>query len=193
LGLALALLGIQLFAWNDKARTLRLETSAIAFPIGTTRLNLTQVICLALAILVVVGTLLALRLTSIGQAMRALASDRELASVLGTRVRFVELMAWAVSGAIAGVSGILLANQTRLEPAFLTFLIIPILATVVVGRFSSLVMTLVGGLGIGLVQTLASAFPATTALSTVVPFLVATAVILVARRRRVITIGVQRA
>ncbi|WP_460775757.1 branched-chain amino acid ABC transporter permease [Microbacterium sp. GXF7504] len=192
LGLALALLGVMLFAWNDKARTLSLETSKIAFSVPGARINLTQIICLALALLVVVGTSLTLARTSVGAAMRALASDRELAAVLGTNVRAVELSAWTISGAIAGVSGILLADQTRLEPAFLTFLIIPILATVVVGRFRSLWWALLGGLGIGLVQSLVSANPATSAFSTAVPFVIATIVILIGRRRRFISISVVR-
>ncbi|MCK9920184.1 MULTISPECIES: branched-chain amino acid ABC transporter permease [Microbacterium] len=191
LGFALVIIGVLLFTWNDKARTLRLDTSSIAINVGGTRVNLTQIICLLLAVLVVVATVLAFRYTSIGMSMRALASDRELASVVGTNVRLVENVAWALSGAIAGASGILLANQTRLEPAFLTFLIIPELAAVVIGRFSSLWLTLVGGLVIGVLQTLASAWEPITAYATIVPFLIATVVILIGRRR-VLTIGVVR-
>ena len=190
LGLALALLGAMLFVWNDKARTIRLETSRISFGVFGARVNVTQ---LGLALLVVVGTLLALRYTSMGTSMRALASDRELAAVVGTNVRLVENTAWAISGAIAGVSGILLADQTRLEPAFLTFLIIPELAAVVIGRFVSFWLTLLGGLAVGVAQSLVSAWPTVSAFSTAVPFVVATAVILFASRRRVVTVGVVRA
>ncbi|QAY63717.1 branched-chain amino acid ABC transporter permease [Xylanimonas allomyrinae] len=193
LGLALALLGVMLFTWNDKARTLRLDTSRISFGIAGARVNLTQIICLVLALLVVVGTLSALRWTSVGTSMRALASDRELAAVVGTNVRLVENLAWAISGAIAGVSGVLLADQTRLEPAFLTFLIIPELAAVVIGRFTSLWLTLAGGLAIGLGQSLVSAYPSVSAFSTAVPFVVATLVILAATRRRPVTVAVVRA
>ncbi|MFC8798556.1 branched-chain amino acid ABC transporter permease [Promicromonospora sp. NPDC057138] len=193
LGLALALLGVMLFVWNDKARTIRLESSRISFDVAGARINATQLVCLGLALLVVVGTLLALRYTSMGTSMRALASDRELAAVVGTNVRLVENTAWAISGAVAGVSGILLADQTRLEPAFLTFLIIPELAAVVIGRFVSLWLTLVGGLAVGVGQSLVSAWPTVSAFSTAVPFVVATFVILVAARRRVVTVGVVRA
>ena len=193
LGFALAILGTMLYAWNDKARTLRLPTSQISFPLGGARVNLTHVICLALAVAVVIAAVLALRYSALGASMRALASDRELAAVLGTNVRLVENTAWAFSGAVAGVSGILLADQNRLEPAALTFFIIPVLATVVVGRFASLWLTLLGGLGIGLVESLVSSWTVLSAFSTAVPFVVATAVILASRRRGVIPIGVVRA
>ncbi|NQX37016.1 branched-chain amino acid ABC transporter permease [Herbiconiux sp. VKM Ac-2851] len=192
LGLALVLLGVMLFAWNDKARTLRLATDTIGLGVAGTRITATQVICLVLAVVVVIGTSLYLRISSTGTAMRALASDRELSSMLGIRVRRVELLAWTVSGALAGLSGLLLASQTRLEPAFLTFLVIPVLAAVVVGRFRSLPGTLVGGLVIGVIQAVASAFPATSPFANATPFLVATVIILYLQRRKVVTIEVAR-
>ena len=49
--------------------------------------------------------------TTTGTNMRALANDRELASMLGVPVRRVEAIAWGVSGAIAGVTAIFLADQ----------------------------------------------------------------------------------
>jgi len=191
LGLALILLGLMLFAWNDKARTLRLPTDTIGFSIGT-RITVTQIICLALATAIVVATSLYLRHSPTGTAMRALASDRELSSMLGVGVRRVELLAWTVSGAIGGITGILLSSQTRLEPVFLTFIVIPILAAVVVGRFRSLWGTLIGGLVIGVVQAVASAFPSTSSFSNATPFVVATIVILYLQRRKVVSIEVAR-
>jgi branched-chain amino acid transport system permease protein len=191
LGLALILLGVMLFAWNDKARFLRLVTDTIGFQLGT-RITLTQIICLVFAVAIVVGTNIYLRRSETGTSMRALASDRELAAMLGVRVRRVELIAWTVSGALAGISGILLSSQTRLEPVFLTFIVIPFLAAVVVGRFGSLTGTLIGGLVIGVVQAVASAFPATSSFSNATPFVVATIVILILQRRKVVTIEVAR-
>ncbi|WP_164990395.1 branched-chain amino acid ABC transporter permease [Agromyces albus] len=191
LGLALFILGIMLFMWDDKARTLRLPTDTIGFSIGT-RITVTQLICLALATAIVIATSIYLQRSPTGTAMRALASDRELASMLGIRVRRVELLAWAVSGALGGISGLLLSSQTRLEPVFLTFIVIPVLAAVVVGRFRSLVGTLVGGLVIGVVQAVSSAFPSTSPFSNATPFVVATLVILYLQRRKVVTIEVAR-
>ncbi|BDV32269.1 branched-chain amino acid ABC transporter permease [Microbacterium terricola] len=191
LGLALVLLGIMLFVWNDKARFLRLITDTIGVQLGT-RITLTQIICLAVAMVIVFGTTIYLRRSQTGTSMRALASDRELASMLGVRVRRIELLAWSVSGALAGFSGILLSSQTRLEPVFLTFIVIPFLAAVVVGRFGSLAGTLIGGLSIGVIQAVASAFPATSSFSNATPFVVATIVILFLQRRKVVTIEVAR-
>ncbi len=192
LGLALALLGAMYTIWNDKARTLRLVTDSSGFEVAGTRITLTQVLSLVLVALVVAATSIFLRRSGTGTAMRALAGDRELSAMLGVRVRRVELMAWATSGALAGISGLLLAAQTQLEPGYLTFLVIPALATVVVGRFVSLPGTLVGGLVLGVGQALVSYWPLTSSLASATPFILAVVAVLYLQRHKTVTIEVAR-
>ena len=192
LGLALALLGTMYTIWNDKARTLRLATDSTGFDAGGARVTATQVLSLVLVAVVVAATSVFLQRSGAGTAMRALAGDRELSAMLGVRVRRVELMAWATSGALAGISGLLLAAQTQLEPGYLTFLVIPALATVVVGRLVSLPGTLVGGLVLGVGQALVSYWPPTSSLASATPFVLAVVAVLYLQRHKTVTIEVAR-
>ena len=192
LGLALALLGTMYTIWNDKARTLRLATDSTRFDAGGARVTATQVLSLVLVAVVVAATSVFLQRSGAGTAMRALAGDRELSAMLGVRVRRVELMAWATSGALAGISGLLLAAQTQLEPGYLTFLVIPALATVVVGRLVSLPGTLVGGLVLGVGQALVSYWPLTSSLASATPFVLAVVAVLYLQRHKTVTIEVAR-
>lgn len=192
LGLALALLGTMYTIWNDKARTLRLATDSTGFDAGGARVTATQVLSLVLVAVVVAATSVFLQRSGAGTAMRALAGDRELSAILGVRVRRVELMAWATSGALAGISGLLLAAQTQLEPGYLTFLVIPALATVVVGRLVSLPGTLVGGLVLGVGQALVSYWPLTSSLASATPFVLAVVAVLYLQRHKTVTIEVAR-
>ncbi len=59
-----------------------------------------------------------------------------------------------ISGVLAGVSGILLADLQRLSGIALTFAVIPAIAAAVIGRFSSLPATVAGGLVIGVCEAL---------------------------------------
>ena len=52
------------------------------------------------------GTTLFLRITNLGTAMRALASDREITATLGVPVRRVEISAWLGSGIVCGTAGL---------------------------------------------------------------------------------------
>jgi branched-chain amino acid transport system permease protein len=179
LGAALILLGVCTLVWGDDVRTLELSSSDVSFAVSTAQVNLTQILAIVLAIVVVVVASAFLRRTLTGTTMRALADDRELSAVLGVRVRRVETLTWAVIGILAGVSGILFANLVTLQAAPLTFLVIASLAAAVIGRFRSLWMAFAGGTVIGLVQALATPFASVTSYRDATPFVVAIVALLV--------------
>jgi branched-chain amino acid transport system permease protein len=183
LGPTLALLGVANWYWNDKARTLRLPTDVHGFDVAGVRVSVTQVLALVLAVGVTAVATALLRSTRTGVAMRALADDRELSSLLGVRVRRVELLAWAVSGVLAGASAIPLADLTVLSANNLTFLVVPALAAALIGRLTSLWATLFGGLAIGVLQATATPVVALAPYRNAVPFICAVAVTVWLARR----------
>ena len=143
-------------AWRAPAggafvRVLQLPTSDHRYAVFGATVNLTQILALAFALVLTVGTTAFLRFTKLGTAMRALASDREITATLGVPVRRVELAAWLGSGIVCGAAGLLLADLfTSLDYTALTFLVISSLAAALIGRLRSLWVTLAGGLAVGL-------------------------------------------
>jgi branched-chain amino acid transport system permease protein len=192
LGFALAILGVLNWYWTDDTRTLTLPTDASGFDVGDVRVSTTQLISFALAVSVAGATSIYLRLSGTGTAMRALADDRELTSMLGVPVRRVESLAWTVSGALAGVSGLLLADLTQLTATSLTFLVIPALAACVVGRFRSLLWTLIGGLLVGVLEAIGTPYERIADYRSAAPFVVAIIVVLYLQRHKTMTIGAAR-
>ena len=167
-------------------------TDASGFDLGSVRVSATQIVALGLALGVTAGTSAYLRWAATGAAMRALADDRELTSMLGVRVRRVESLAWTVSGALAGVSGLLLADLTQLTATTLTFLVIPALAACVVGRFRSLWSTLAGGLMVGVLEAIGTPYNRIADYRSAAPFIVAICVVLYLQRHKTVTIGAAR-
>jgi branched-chain amino acid transport system permease protein len=170
--------------WTEAAYSLALPSSDWQLQIAGAHVNGTQVIALALGVTVTASAMLFLRHTALGTAMRALADDREITAMLGVPVRRVETVAWAVSGALAGVTGLLLSNLVGLDAATLTFLVVPVLAAAVVGRLGSLPGTLAGALLIGLVQSCLTPVDAVTEYRATTPFVVAMVAMLWFSRRR---------
>ena len=115
LGFALVLMGFTEFFWGEQPRRLVLPTDAGALELFDVRLTHTRVLGLliALAMMAAVGTLLAK--TRVGLRMRALANDRDLSALLGVKVVQVDTVAWVLSGAFAGVCGLLLAAKLRVS------------------------------------------------------------------------------
>ena len=177
LGFALSLLGVALLIWSDDPRILHLSTSDSGFQVWGVYVNYTQVVALALAVVVALAAGGYLRSAQLGKVMRALATDRQLTRMLGAPVRRAEGVAWIGSGLLAGAAGVLFANLVSLQASALTFLVIGTMATAVIGRFRSLTLTLVGGVVIGLAQAMATPFDTVTQYREMAPYVVAIAVI----------------
>ena len=173
LGLTLIMLGIMSWAWSYQAHALILPTTQLGFDLGGVRVNATQIIGLALGVIVTVGTAAFLRYTKLGVAMRSLANHREITAMLGVPVRRVEASAWLGSGLLAGATGLLLSTLVGLDIVGLTFLVIASLSAALMGRLRSLPATMFAGLAIGIVQACLTAFPAVSGYRTVTPFVFA--------------------
>ncbi|MEO8058525.1 MAG: branched-chain amino acid ABC transporter permease [Burkholderiales bacterium] len=184
LGFALIVLGFTEWFWGEQPRRLVLPTDSMAFEFalagGDVRLTYTRALGLLLAVLMMIGVALLLGRTRVGLKMRALANDRDLSALLGVRVLQVDTVAWLLSGAFAGVCGLLLANIVRLQATLLTFLVIPAFAAAIVGRLRSLPATVAGGVAIGVLEALAITVPGFAPFRTATPFLIALAMILLA-------------
>lgn len=180
LGLALFLLGAMALYWGvGRARRLVLPTDLDYVMLFGVRLSMTRLIALAIALLMVGGIGLLLNRTRIGLAMRALASDRNVSSVIGVRVNATDSFAWLVNGAFAGIAGILLANINRLDPGVLTFLVIPAIAAAILARLSSLPGAFIGGMICGEIEAVLTGFPDVMLVRSAGPYIAALLFIMV--------------
>ena len=173
LGLALVVLGLTEWFWGEQPRRLVLPTDAGAIEFADVRLTYTRVLGLVTAVSMMAAVGLLLARTRIGLAMRALADQRGLSAILGIRVLQVDTVAWVISGAFAGVCGLLLGNIVRLQATVLTFLVIPAFAAAIIGRLSSLPVTVAAGLAIGMLEAVAVLVPGFSPFRTATPFLIA--------------------
>jgi branched-chain amino acid transport system permease protein len=173
--------------WSDKARSMTLPTTRWSYEVGDVLINGTQIIALALGILVTLATAAFLRRTSLGTAMRALANDREITAALGVPVRRVEASTWLVSGVLAGTAGLLLSNLVGLDAATLTFLVISSLAAALIARLRSLLVTLLAGIVIGLVNAMVTPFFSISQYRDMAPFVLAIVALLFLSRHEQIS------
>lgn len=93
------------------------------------------------------------RFTRFGIATRAATETEVGALVSGLSPERIAVTNWAISAAVAGLAGILIAPLVSLLPYTYTLFIVPALAAAVLGRFSALVPAVLGGLLIGMLQS----------------------------------------
>jgi len=194
LGLTLILLGVMDLLWTSnggESRSINLPTDNHGFNVGQINVTTTQVICLATGIAIMVATGLFLRYTKLGTAMRAMANDRDITATLGVPIRRVEAAAWLGCGVLAGIAGVLLADLVALDATTLTFLVISSVAAALIAQLRSIVVTFVAALVIGVVDAAVESSPSQTFSNfhDMAPFVLAAAALLIANRKRVITVS----
>ena len=183
LSFALILLGFIDYVWGELPRRLKLPTDAGGFEMLGVRITYTRAIALGISVAATLAIMTFLAKSRLGLQMRALANNRDLSAMLGVRVLRADAYAWAIAGALAGVSGILLADLQRLSGIALTFAVIPSIAAAVFGRFVSLPATVAGGLIIGVCEAMLTPVPVVGPFRTAVPFLFAVIAMLWMQRK----------
>lgn len=100
---------------------------------------------------VVTGALLAVfRFTELGLYIRGAAENQRAASLMGVDPDRITDLVWAVGGALAALSGILLASVTNLHPYTLTLQALPAFVAVLLGGLGSVGGAVWGSAVVGL-------------------------------------------
>ncbi|HEX3512163.1 MAG TPA: branched-chain amino acid ABC transporter permease/ATP-binding protein [Solirubrobacteraceae bacterium] len=140
--------------------------------ISGVRIGADRLIILAIAVAASAILSLWLRYARLGLAVSAIADDHVGAAALGWSPLRLGALTWGIGAALGAGAGILIAPITALDPTTVSFVVVPALASALVGGFRSFWWTLLGGLVIGIGQSLASFYISAPGWTTAVPFLV---------------------
>jgi ABC-type branched-subunit amino acid transport system ATPase component/branched-subunit amino acid ABC-type transport system permease component len=149
-----------------------------------------QLVTAAVAVAAVVGLYLVLRLSSTGLRMRALVDDPTLLSLEGIEPVRIRRLAWIVGSTFAALSGLLILPMQGLQPYTLTFLATYAFAASALGAFRSIPLALVGGLLVGVAQSVvgyvvnSNGWISLSSLSDAAPFVLLVVALLVIPKRR---------
>lgn len=116
-------------------------------------LSYKRIFIIGLVLLVVAAMYLYLYRTSQGRRLRAVMQNREMASCLGVRSRWVDVTTFALGTGLAGVAGCALTLIVPIGPSLGTFYIVDAFMVVVLGGVGSLPGTILAATAIGVTNT----------------------------------------
>ena len=152
-GLMLTLQAAATLRFGSEERAVESILSEGSLPIGGLAVPWDRFELAAIAVLVAVGLWAYHRFAGAGIATRAAAENERGALLAGMSPDRLAAIAWTLSGAIAGLFGVLLAPITGLNPVNFTLLVVPALAVALVGRLRSFGAVCAAGLALGMVQS----------------------------------------
>ncbi|HZS02075.1 MAG TPA: branched-chain amino acid ABC transporter permease [Chloroflexota bacterium] len=158
-GLALVLENLAIRLWTADERGITTAYAGTVARLGAINLPLDRLGNLAVALAVIVGLHLFLTRTYLGKGIRATAEDWQAATLVGINVRRTYLIAFALGTALAGVAGTLVTVGFAVSPTIGLDWTLKALIVVVLAGLGSVFGTFVGGLLLGLGESLVTLIP----------------------------------
>ena len=156
---ALLLFGAQFRIYN----TADFISLSSGIQIGSVTIDSVQIMVLVLGLVLMVGLRELVNRTKLGKQMRAVAADREAAEMMGINVNFTISATFFLGSALAGIAGVmggLLFNQVTPTIGFVVGL--KAFTAAVVGGIGSIPGAMLGGLLIGVAESMITGYVSST-------------------------------
>jgi branched-chain amino acid transport system permease protein len=157
-GISLILQNFQQIVWSPMSRGLTTSYTLASFGIGGVRVPFAYLLDFIAALVVMLLLREFLNRTYLGKAINAASQDRKAAQLMGINTGRVYAFAFAISMMTAAVAGVFLGLTFPFTPqSGVSFLIIAF-GVVIIGGLGSMLGTFIGGMVLGLAQTLGGYF-----------------------------------
>lgn len=162
-GISLVIQNANQIIWSPLSRGITTSYSLKSFTIGNLQFPLSYLLDFIAGIIVMLALKEFLSRTYLGKAITAASQDRRAAQLMGINTKMIYSYAFAIAMISAAVAGVFLGMTFPFTPTSgISFLTIAF-GTVIIGGLGSMLGTFIGGMILGIVQTVGGYFlgPAT--------------------------------
>jgi len=126
-----------------------------SFDVGGVRISYALVGVILLQVVVITALSLFFARTKLGLGFRAVATAPEASRIVGIRVGRMHMVGWGLAAALGAVAGVSLTNlNVYVQPSMMTTVLVYSLAAVTIGGYDSAIGAIVGGVLMGVIETL---------------------------------------
>lgn len=158
IGLSIVLINGAMMIWGPNYKTIESPLASESIRVLGVSMSRGWLIAFISAAFISLLLYLLLQKTYLGKKIRAVSQNREAAILMGINTRTIYLIAFCISGLVAGLGGALLANIYYISPASGSQFILKAFVIVVLGGLGNFWGTFVGGLIIGISESVGSVF-----------------------------------
>lgn len=159
LGCSIILQNLVTNLWGSDPLQLPSELFDRRIPLGPVSIGVMQLVIIGVAVVMVALVAFLVKKTSAGRALRAVAENRDVARLLGVSPQRVTLLAFAVSGALAGAGGVLVGlHYAAITPYVGVDVGLKAIAVMVIGGTTNVWGALLAGPLIGIAEVLTIAY-----------------------------------
>ncbi|MBT1070392.1 branched-chain amino acid ABC transporter permease [Pelotalea chapellei] len=156
IGLGLIMSNSAMLAFTSDYKILTTSYSSSSYSLGGISISQPLLISFLITCAITVGLYWFLMRTDTGQAIRATAQDREAAQLMGINVKWMSILSFGIGSAMAGTAGALIAPTYYIFPQVGSAFTLKAFVITVLGGMGSIIGATLGGIIIGLVESVSA-------------------------------------
>ncbi len=160
IGLGLIMSNSMMLLFTSDYRILTTSYSSSSFTVAGLSVSQPLLYSFLITCAITAGLFWFLQRTDTGQAIRATAQDRDAAQLMGINVRWTSVLSFGIGSALAGAAGALIAPTYYIYPQVGSAFTLKAFVIVVLGGMGSIVGATLGGVIIGVTESLAAIYVA---------------------------------
>ena len=153
-GTSIFLLNLALFLFSGDYQSINMPFAKLTVHMGPVSFTYAKMIIFGTAILVSVGLYGWLTYTDTGKQVRAIAQDKMAARLVGINLNKIYMLTFGIGSALVGIAGALILPVYYVFPSVGVYFVLTTFVVVVLGGMGNMVGALLGGLIIGVTDSL---------------------------------------
>lgn len=163
IGVSLLLQNLAMLWFSPDPRPFPQVFSNVPFDVAGIRITFPQVIVLITSVVLMIGLNFMVQKTKVGKAMRAVSQDMEAAKLMGIDTNKIISATFAIGSALAGAAGVMVGViYPRIQPLMGTMPGLKAFVAAVFGGIGSIPGAMLGGIIMGLTESLVTAYLSST-------------------------------
>lgn len=159
IGMSIFLQTVSTQTWGADATPFKIGLDIITFQVGEVQISTAHLIIVATTVVLMFLLSYLIYRTKVGRGMRAIAENAEIARSIGVNPSPLIVLAFAISGPIAGIAGILVGlNTYTISPFIGLDMGLKALVAVVIGGMGNVYGAMAAGIIIGLAETFTTGY-----------------------------------
>lgn len=158
IGLFIGFEAVSLWVWGSDAHAYPKVFPDYAWSIAGVRFSANNLGILGVLCLLAFGLAALFQYTRIGLAMRAAAEEREKSPLTGIRVETMLMLGWGLASVFGFIAAVLVAPRLFISPPMMVGVVIYALAAATLGGWDSPLGAIVGGLIVGVAESLGATY-----------------------------------
>ncbi len=167
---------ISIFLWNFAQVTFSSTFRSVDYSLGSigflgTHFPINKIVSFIIVSVIIGGLHAFLKFSKIGKAIRAVSQNPDIASISGINIDRIRMFGFGIGGALAAVAGSLIAIQWSIYPLMGQDLILKCFAIVAIGGLGSLPGSFIGGIILGVAESIGTRYWDSTMANIIAPLL----------------------